>query len=122
TGTPRPSSRFLRHRWPTRTRPPCDPSSPGRILARDRIESTPPRRSGSPTSDPGGDRGPRHRVPVPVTRPAPEVPISILAQLTNALRDGSVEVVDLTAPLSSETPLLELPPHFGQTAQFQLEE
>ena len=48
--------------------------------------------------------------------------MSILSQLTTALTSGSVEVVDLTAPLSSETPLLELPPHFGQTAQFQLEE
>ena len=48
--------------------------------------------------------------------------MSVLAQLADALRDGSIEVVDLTAPLSSETPLLELPPHFGQTAQFQHEE
>lgn len=48
--------------------------------------------------------------------------MSVLSQLTTALTSGSVEVVDLTAPLSSETPLLELPPHFGQTAQFQLEE
>ena len=48
--------------------------------------------------------------------------MSVLSQLTTALTSGSVEVVDLTAPLSSETPLLELPPEFGQTAQFQLEE
>ena len=48
--------------------------------------------------------------------------MSVLAQLADALREGSVEVVDLTAPLSSQTPLLELPPQFGQTAQFQLEE
>lgn len=48
--------------------------------------------------------------------------MSVLAQLADALRDGSIEVVDLTAPLSSQTPLLELPPQFGQTAQFQLEE
>ena len=48
--------------------------------------------------------------------------MSVLAQLADALRDGSIEVVDLTAPLSSQTPLLELPPHFGQTAAFQLEE
>lgn len=48
--------------------------------------------------------------------------MSILAQLADALREGSVEVIDLTAPLSSQTPLLELPPQFGQTAQFQHEE
>ncbi|MDO5740013.1 MAG: cyclase family protein [Ornithinimicrobium sp.] len=48
--------------------------------------------------------------------------MSILTQLAEALRDGSIEVIDLTAPLSSQTPLLELPPEFGQTAQFQLEE
>jgi kynurenine formamidase len=48
--------------------------------------------------------------------------VSVLADLTAALSSGSVEVVDLTAPLSSETPLLELPPEFGQTARFELEE
>ena len=48
--------------------------------------------------------------------------MTVLANLTSALSSGSVEVVDLTAPLSSETPLLELPPEFGQTAQFELEE
>lgn len=48
--------------------------------------------------------------------------MSVLSDLTTALASGSVEVVDLTAPLSAETPLLELPPEFGQTAQFQLEE
>ena len=48
--------------------------------------------------------------------------MAVLADLTRALSSGSVEVVDLTAPLSSDTPLLELPPEFGQTARFQLEE
>lgn len=48
--------------------------------------------------------------------------MSVLANLTDALLSGSIEVIDLTAPLSSDTPLLELPPEFGQTAQFQLEE
>ncbi|MCK0111583.1 cyclase family protein [Ornithinimicrobium sp. F0845] len=48
--------------------------------------------------------------------------MSLLSDLTTALSSGSIEVVDLTAPLSDETPLLELPPEFGQTAQFQLEE
>ncbi|MQA03304.1 MAG: cyclase family protein [Streptosporangiales bacterium] len=35
---------------------------------------------------------------------------------------GSIEVVDLTAPLTSETPILQLPPQFGQTATFELQE
>lgn len=48
--------------------------------------------------------------------------MSVLANLVAALDTGTVEVIDLTAPLSDSTPLLELPPIFGQTAQFQLEE
>jgi len=48
--------------------------------------------------------------------------MSVLANLTTALSSGAVEVIDLTAPLSDETPLLELPPELGQTARFQLEE
>ena len=48
--------------------------------------------------------------------------MSVLSDLTSALTSGAVQVIDLTAPLNSETPLLELPPEFGQTAQFQLEE
>lgn len=47
---------------------------------------------------------------------------SVLTALTAALAAGSIELVDLTAPLSSQTPLLELPPEFGQTARFELEE
>src|SRR4029079_16946361 len=47
---------------------------------------------------------------------------SVLSALTDALADGSVEVVDLTAPLSSSTPVIQLPPEFGQTARFELEE
>src|SRR3954447_25276074 len=48
--------------------------------------------------------------------------MTVLSDLVDALADGRVEVVDLTAPLSAETPILELPPEFGQTARFQLEE
>ncbi|MDN5851716.1 MAG: cyclase family protein [Actinomycetia bacterium] len=48
--------------------------------------------------------------------------MSVLSDLTTALRSGAIEIVDLTAPLSSQTPVLELPPQFGQTAQFELEE
>jgi kynurenine formamidase len=45
-----------------------------------------------------------------------------LSQLVASLSDGTIEVVDLTAPLSHETPILMLPPEFGQTARFELEE
>ncbi|GII22672.1 cyclase family protein [Planosporangium mesophilum] len=48
--------------------------------------------------------------------------MSILSTLVAALASGSVEVVDLTAPLSGDTPTLALPPEFGQTAAFELEE
>ncbi len=48
--------------------------------------------------------------------------MSVLSQLAEALGSGSVRVVDLTAPLSSSTPVLQLPGQFGQTATFALEE
>jgi kynurenine formamidase len=48
--------------------------------------------------------------------------MSLLASLVESLATGRIEVVDLTAPLSSETPTLMLPPEFGQTASFELEE
>jgi kynurenine formamidase len=48
--------------------------------------------------------------------------MSIIPALAAALASGSIEVVDLTAPLSSETPKIALPPEFGQTAGFELEE
>jgi kynurenine formamidase len=48
--------------------------------------------------------------------------MSLLAQLTAAFSSGAVEVLDLTAPLSAETPVIQLPPQFAQTARFELEE
>ena len=54
--------------------------------------------------------------------PATDPARSVLTALTDALADGSVEVVDLTARLSSATPVIQLPPEFGQTARFELEE
>jgi kynurenine formamidase len=48
--------------------------------------------------------------------------MTVLSDLVSGLSSGSIRVVDLTAPLSDETPILVLPPEFGQTAQFQLEE
>jgi kynurenine formamidase len=47
--------------------------------------------------------------------------MAALSTLVAGLASGSVEVVDLTAPLSTDTPLLQLPEQFGQTARFELE-
>ncbi|MFE4196191.1 cyclase family protein [Paenarthrobacter sp. NPDC056912] len=41
--------------------------------------------------------------------------MSVLAGLTAALSNGSVEIIDLTTPLSSETPILNLPQPFANT-------
>ena len=48
--------------------------------------------------------------------------MSILATFAQAVAAGRIEVVDLTAPLSSDTPVIQLPPQFTQTAPFELEE
>jgi kynurenine formamidase len=48
--------------------------------------------------------------------------VSILGDLVAGIGSGSIEVVDLTAPLSSETPILKLPPPFVDTITFGLEE
>ena len=48
--------------------------------------------------------------------------MSILESFVDALTGGGVEVVDLTAPLSAETPVIQLPPEFAQTARFELQE
>ncbi|NWJ70722.1 cyclase family protein [Pseudonocardia sp. ICBG1122] len=48
--------------------------------------------------------------------------MSVLSALLDAARSGSVRVVDLTTPLQSSTPILELPEPFGQTSRFELEE
>jgi kynurenine formamidase len=48
--------------------------------------------------------------------------MTVLSDLVGALSSGAVEVVDLTAPLSSTTPILGLPEQFGQTWRFALTE
>jgi kynurenine formamidase len=45
-----------------------------------------------------------------------------LAAFAAQLLAGEIEVIDLTAPLHSGTPILQLPPQWGQTQPFQLEE
>jgi len=46
----------------------------------------------------------------------------VLDALVAALRLSSVEVVDLTAPLSAQTPVIRLPEPFGNTMPFALHE
>ncbi|RFU21555.1 cyclase family protein [Geodermatophilus marinus] len=46
----------------------------------------------------------------------------VLPELAAALAGGRIEVVDLTAPLSSGTPVIALPEQFAQTARFELTE
>jgi kynurenine formamidase len=48
--------------------------------------------------------------------------MGLLADLVAAIASGAVEVVDLTAPLSAQTPILRLPDPLGQTARFGLSE
>ena len=48
--------------------------------------------------------------------------MSVLTELVAAVSSGAIEVIDLTAPLSAQTPILQLPEQFGQTARFGLHE
>jgi kynurenine formamidase len=48
--------------------------------------------------------------------------MSVLSALVEAIRDQTVEVVDLTAPLNASTPVIRLPEPFGNTATFALRE
>jgi kynurenine formamidase len=48
--------------------------------------------------------------------------MALLEDLVTALADGRIEVVDLTAPLSEDTPVLALPEQFGQTQPFRRSE
>ncbi len=45
-----------------------------------------------------------------------------LAEFAAQILSGGIEVVDLTSPLHANTPILQLPPQWGQTQPFQLEE
>ncbi|MBG0561421.1 cyclase family protein [Actinoplanes aureus] len=48
--------------------------------------------------------------------------MSVLQALLSGVSGGTIEVVDLTAPLSASTPILQLPPPFANTIPFRLEE
>ena len=47
--------------------------------------------------------------------------VGVLGQLVAALASGSVRVVDLTAPLQPETPVIDLPPQFAASPGLTLE-
>ena len=47
---------------------------------------------------------------------------NVLAAFFNALSKGAIRVIDLTQPLDGDTPTIQLPPEFGKTWPFRLEE
>ncbi|MDT4985910.1 MAG: hypothetical protein QOI74_4 [Micromonosporaceae bacterium] len=47
--------------------------------------------------------------------------MTVLTNLVAGLRTGQIEVVDLTAPLSEDSPVIELPPERGQPWRFHRE-
>ena len=44
--------------------------------------------------------------------------MSVLSDLLTGISAGTIEVIDLTAPLSEDTPIIQLPPPFGNTVPF----
>ena len=48
--------------------------------------------------------------------------MSVLSALAEAIRSATVDVIDLTAPLSPSTPILQLTEPFGNTVPFTLKE
>src|ERR1041384_531876 len=48
--------------------------------------------------------------------------MSVLSDLVTAIASGAVEVIDLTAPLSAQTPILKLPERLGRPWRFRLKE
>jgi len=48
--------------------------------------------------------------------------MAVLDQLISAIRSNAIEVIDLTARLSSGTPIIQLPPPFANTIPFSLRE
>jgi kynurenine formamidase len=48
--------------------------------------------------------------------------MSVLRSFMDSVRNGSIEVIDLTAPLTDKTPILQLPEPFSNTIPFRLEE
>ena len=48
-------------------------------------------------------------------------PITVLSLLVEELNKGRIKVVDLSQPLSSETPVIQLPPDFAPSPAFSME-
>src|SRR6266545_1630474 len=48
--------------------------------------------------------------------------MSVLSNLVSGISQDTIEVIDLTAPLSDKTPILQLPDPFANTISFALEE
>jgi kynurenine formamidase len=48
-------------------------------------------------------------------------PVTVLSLLVEELRNGRIKVVDLTQPLSPDTPVIELPPIFGPSPGLTME-
>src|SRR5579875_2520797 len=46
----------------------------------------------------------------------------LLGQLAQALASGAVRVVDLSQPLGPDTPVIDLPPQFGQSPPLTISE
>ncbi len=44
----------------------------------------------------------------------------MLTEFFAAIEDGRIDVIDLTAPLSERTPIIQLPPPFANTRRFEL--
>src|SRR5438477_9655743 len=63
----------------------------------------------------------RRFAPQDDTRPLPNRPMSVLTQLVNELNTGSLKIVDLTQPLGPDTPVIGLPPQFGQSPRVTME-
>ena len=47
---------------------------------------------------------------------------NVLSAFFKALSSGAIRVIDLTQPLDGDTPTIQLPPEFGKTWPFRLEE
>lgn len=50
------------------------------------------------------------------------MPSNFLSQLMTAIGGGEISVVDLTQPLEADTPIIQLPPDFGTSNPFRLQE
>src|SRR6266700_3007332 len=50
------------------------------------------------------------------------MPDNLLMQFAQAIAAGKIRVIDLSQPLDANTPIIQLPPDFGKSWPFRLEE